>query len=131
MASARLGVSPISKTVSTLNQKSRYMGYHFSIEHLNHDAIVGFPQAQFILGTDHTMTFFPSYLTLFDQAFPSVESEVPTVATGTFCPIATFGAPHIFELFISQIDLGDSKSICIGVLFTFQHFSTTIPFSPP
>ena len=97
MASARLGVSPISKIKSFSTSKT---------------SAKGVPTSRVLSSTKMPSCDVPSPISSSAQIIPSLSSPrifpflmvqaspsavykvVPIVATGTFCPAATFGAPQ-------------------------------------
>ena len=136
MASALLGVNPISKTWS------------FSISKISEPSV---PATIFLSRIIMPSWLFPSpnsssahiipwlssprILPFFIfEGFPSSSySTVPIVATGTFCPLATFGAPQTICTTspFPMSTLVTFKRSAFGCWSHSKTCPTTIPFNPP
>ena len=136
MASALFGVNPISKTSSTSTSKTSEQGvptFKLSGSTIIPSWLSPNPSSSSaqIMPWLSSPRIFPFFMT---QASPSaVYRVVPMVATGTFCPASTLGAPQ-------TICKGASRPIFTVVNFNLSALGcftqvktspTTIPLNPP
>ena len=137
IASARLGVNPISKTssvsisntlaagVPACNAASRIMMPSWLSPNPNSSSAQIIPWLSW-------PRIFPF---LISNAFPSLSNNlVPMVATGTFCPAATLGAPH--TIWTGALPSPKSTVVIFNLSASgcFSHVSTwpiTTPCNPP